>query len=295
MEWVRSRTGVALALRSPRGLGNVESMPLIALLSDFGTRDGYVGIVKGTIAAIAPGIATVDLTHDLPPQNLWAARFCLANALPYFPAGTIFWAVVDPGVGGERRAIAVACERGYLVGPDNGIFDGVLARFPARAAVALDNPAYWRDPNPSTTFHGRDIFAPAAAHLAAGLPLAELGQPVPVDALVRLPLPPLVARETATGRAIAGIVQQVDRFGNLIASIPGDRVAGAQWQAMAGNPPATIPAGRTYGDRPLGSLVAIVGSHGWVEVACNGGSAAAMLGSTWGDRLEVEILESPAR
>ena len=136
----------------------------IAVLTDFGLEDGYVGIMKGVMTTINPNIPIIDLTHQIPPQQIWAARFCLMNAYPYFPKDTVFLAVVDPGVGSQRRSVAIKCSQGYLVGPDNGLFSGILAQDLAVKAVSLTNTDYWRVPNVSLTFHGRDIFAPVAAY-----------------------------------------------------------------------------------------------------------------------------------
>jgi S-adenosylmethionine hydrolase len=143
---------------------------IITLLTDFGLQDPYGGVMKGAIATLAPTATVIDLTHQIPPQDVAAARFALMSAFPYFPSGTVHTVVVDPGVGTARRAIAIATEASYLVGPDNGVFSGVLTQTTVRAAVALTNPRYWRTPDPSQTFHGRDIFAPVAAHLALGCP-----------------------------------------------------------------------------------------------------------------------------
>ncbi|HWQ08290.1 MAG TPA: SAM-dependent chlorinase/fluorinase, partial [Holophaga sp.] len=186
--------------------------PIITLLTDFGRIDPYAGILHGVIACIAPEARIIDLSHDIPPQDVAAASFCLACAVPCFPDGTIHVAVVDPGVGTARRAVALAVEGGFLVGPDNGLFTGVLARTRILAGVALDDPARWRTPQPSPVFHGRDIFAPAAAHLAHGIPLDGLGTPLDPAGLVRLDLPRCVRQ----GDRIQGCVQHVDQFGNLV-------------------------------------------------------------------------------
>jgi len=136
---------------------------LITLLSDFGLKDVYVGVMKGVIAQINPGLTVVDLTHQIPPQNIAAARFNLMNAYLYFPVGTVHVAVVDPGVGSHRRGIALQIDAGFLVGPDNGLFSGVVHQTGVIAAVELTNAQYWWTPTPSTTFHGRDIFAAVGA------------------------------------------------------------------------------------------------------------------------------------
>jgi S-adenosylmethionine hydrolase len=149
---------------------------LITLLSDFGLSDVYVGVMKGVIAQINPALTVVDLTHQIPPQNIAAGRFSLMNAYPYFPGGTVHIAVVDPGVGSRRRGVAIQLDAGFLVGPDNGLFSGVLSENPVVAAVELTNPQYWRTLSPSTTFHGRDIFAAVGAHLASGISDRTVGR-----------------------------------------------------------------------------------------------------------------------
>ena len=149
-------------------------MSIITLLTDFGTADGYAGIMHGVILRINPQATVVDLCHDIPPQDVQAAAFVLATAYPYFPAETIHVAVVDPGVGSERRAIAVRTPRGTFVAPDNGLLSYILAREPVSEAVHLTEARYWLSPL-SSTFHGRDLFAPVAAYLSLGVPLPEMG------------------------------------------------------------------------------------------------------------------------
>ena len=144
-------------------------MTILTLSTDFGTEDEYVGVMKGVILSIAPEVRLVDLSHQIPPQDVRRAAFLLMNAVPYFPPDTVHLAVVDPGVGTERRPLAVRTPAGTFVGPDNGLFSWVLARVPEWGAVEIREPAY-RLPLVSSTFHGRDIFAPAAAYLAAGVP-----------------------------------------------------------------------------------------------------------------------------
>ncbi len=187
-------------------------MPIVTLLTDFGLEDEYVGVMKGVILSIAPQVRLVDLTHSVPPQDVRRAALILMNAAPYFPPDTVHLAVVDPGVGTERRPIAVRTGRGTFVGPDNGLFSFVLAEMETWTAVELREPAY-RLPLVSTTFHGRDIFAPAAAHLASGVPVEALG-PV-VNNLATLPLPRLEIGESS----LEGEILYADRFGNLVTSI----------------------------------------------------------------------------
>nr|WP_139253620.1 SAM-dependent chlorinase/fluorinase [Hydrococcus rivularis] len=254
---------------------------IIALLSDFGLQDVYVGVMKGAIAQINPQLKVIDLTHQIPPQNIAAGRFCLMNAFSYFPPETVFVAVVDPGVGSQRRGVAVQFAGGYLVGPDNGLFSGVLSLSPAIAAVELTNSDYWLSPYPSSTFHGRDIFAPVGAHLASGVPLEKLGSPIDPTSLVELPL----GFYKMTENSIIGAIQYIDIFGNLITNIPATAVEDKRWSIAIAN--SIVPCGRTYSDVKVGEIITLVGSHGWVEIAVNGGSAKSQLQVDWGDLVEV--------
>jgi S-adenosylmethionine hydrolase len=254
---------------------------LVTLTSDFGNLDVYVGVMKGVIAQINPSLTVVDLTHEIPPQNIAAGRFCLMNAYAYFPVGTVHLAVVDPGVGSERRSLAVQFAQGFLVGPDNGLFTGVLSQSPAITAVELTNLNYWRTPEPSRTFHGRDIFAPVAAHLASGVPLLELGREINPETLVKLDIDK--CDETANG--VVGCVQYIDHFGNLISNIPASYVQGKTWRVQAGG--FTIPGCVTYSEVGVGEALALVGSHGWVEIAINSGNAQEKLQINWQDTLEL--------
>ena len=234
-----------------------------------------MGVMKGTIAQINSQLKVIDITHQIPSQNIAAARFCLMTAFAYFPAETVHIAVVDPGVGSNRRAVAIKCANCFLVGPDNGLFSGVLSRERARSCVELTNSQYWRTPEPSSTFHGRDIFAAAGAHLANGVALAELGRAVSPASLVQLQIPNCAV--TATGAV--GCVQYVDRFGNLITNIPNNCIVSNNWSVIISNSsdPIRIPSGKTYSDSKPGDLIAITGSDGWLEIAVNGGSAQSVL------------------
>jgi len=256
---------------------------ILTLMSDFGLSDVYVGVMKGAIAQVNPALTVVDLTHHIPPQNIAAARFCLMNAYLYFPNSTVHVAVVDPGVGSTRRAIAVEFAAGFLVGPDNGIFSGVLSQSAAIAAVELTNSHYWRTPEPSATFHGRDIFAPVGAHLASGVPLNELGREIDLASLVQLAIPEFMSTNTQ----IVGCIQYIDHFGNLITNIPGTDVQGKTWSIVVDG--LTIPGGKTYSASPAGSAITLVGSHGWVEIAINGGNAQRQLQLDWKARVQIVL------
>jgi S-adenosylmethionine hydrolase len=230
---------------------------IITLLTDFGLRDVYAGILKGVIIGIAPSVAIVDLTHEIPPQDVRAASFCLAMSYPFFPKGTIHLAVVDPGVGTQRRAVAVAMDDSVLVGPDNGIFSGVFQKGVIQRAVALTRAEFWLTENPGCTFHGRDIFAPAAAYLASGVPFARLGEAVDPATLVRLD----PAGWSEDGDGFSGCIQYVDTFGNLVTDIPGRLVEGKQWKIQAAG--QEIPGGKTYGGVSPGALLGLVGEP-WI-------------------------------
>ncbi len=257
-------------------------MPFISLLTDFGLQDPYVGIMKGVIHTLSPQAQLIDLSHGIPPQDVAAARFALMTAYPYLPLGTIHLAVVDPGVGSSRRAVAIQTPEGYWVGPDNGLFSGVLAQSPALAAVHLTNPSYWRTPSPSRTFHGRDIFAPVAAHLANGIPLAALGDPINPAELVRLDWPQ--PQEESDGWR--GVIQAIDHFGNGISTLPGQILEGHSWRVSIKG--TRIPAAPTFASSSVGELLALVGSSGWLEIAQNQGNASRTLDLKVGDEIRVE-------
>jgi hypothetical protein len=258
-------------------------MRVITLLTDFGLEDGYVAAMKGVVATIAPEARLVDVSHLVPPQDVVSGRFRLLTVAPYFPPGTIHLAVVDPGVGTSRRAVAIRSASGsYFVGPDNGLLLGALESDPAAAAVELSESRFWRTPSPSATFHGRDVFAPVAAHLALGVSLGELGAPIPPETLVRLEL----GRWNTIPGGAEGAVQAVDRFGNLISSIPASALAGhASWKASIRG--RTVAGHRTYGEVPSGEPLALVGSHGFVELAVRDGDAKSALRAGIGDPMQV--------
>lgn len=253
----------------------------IALLTDFGLKDGYVGIMKGVIAEINPNLPMIDLTHHIPPQQIWAARFCLMNAYPYFPKDTVFLAVVDPGVGSQRRSVAIECSQGYLVGPDNGLFSGILKQYRAKKAVSLTNTDYWRVHDVSLTFHGRDIFAPVAAYLASGVPLEALGEEISINSLKDI----LLESPQITDDNIQGSIQYIDHFGNLITNILPHHIQDKNWSIVINN--QRIQSGLTYSDVDLGEMITLIGSHGWIEIAINGGNAQEKLQVKWGDKVTI--------
>lgn len=258
---------------------------LITLLTDFGLKDNYVGIMKGVIVRIGCDFNIIDITHNIPPHNLDAANFCLMTEYPFFPHGTVHVAVVDPGVGTQRRAIAIDLATGFLVGPDNGIFTSLLNREKIITAVELLNPEYRLPHGQSTTFHGRDIFAPTGAYLAMGTPILKLGREIDPATLIRLDLAPCVTSDSR----ITGYIQYIDRFGNCITTIPGAAVQDRQWYVTAGD--HNIPGHKTYGDTQPGILLALEGSHGFIEIAQNGGSAQSALRIGYRSPVRVVIKE----
>lgn len=251
---------------------------ILTLTTDFGTRDAYVAEMKGVILGIAraarQGVQVVDVTHEIEPHDVAAGALAVEAAAPYFPSGTVHVAVVDPGVGTARRGLAVAAGGQIFVGPDNGLFTPLFARDGWRA-WELVAPEY-RLPSVSLTFHGRDVFAPAAAHVAVGVDPARLGPPV-TDPL-RLAWPEV--REVRG--AVAGAVVHVDRFGNLVTSIHAESVAALGHDAQIRVAGWTVPLVGTYGELPAGQAGALIGSSGRLEIAVREGSAAASLGARRG-------------
>mgnify|MGYP000058814947 CR=1 FL=1 len=235
--------------------------PIVTLLTDFGTADGYVAEMKGVLLAQAPEAMLVDVSHDVPPHDVESGRLALARYWRRFPEGTVHLCVVDPGVGSSRAALAVESDGRWLVGPDNGLLSPALLLAGARV-VALTVPA-----QAAPTFHGRDVFAPAAAALLAGTPLDSLGHPVLAPVVRRTP----EARRREDG-SIAGEVITIDHFGNVITNCLGLRGGSIE---VAGR---TMTIGRTYADVAPGAPMALCGSNGLIEVAVRDGSAAAMLG-----------------
>jgi len=258
-------------------------MPIITLTTDFGARDGYVGAMKGVILTIAPQTTIVDVAHGIPPQDVAAGAVALAQAAPLYPPGTIHVAVIDPGVGGNRADILVEAGGQLFVGPDNGVLS-LVARGP-RQIFRIESPEFRRDPV-SPTFHGRDVFAVAAARLAAGTRPMDAG-PI-LDSMVEITRAP--ARR-ATG-VIEGEVIHVDGFGNLITSLPGDVLKGAGDSDIGvevdGGEGLFAPlVGRTFSDVEPGALVAYVGSGGQVEIARRDGSAARRMDASRGTVVRV--------
>lgn len=249
---------------------------MITLTSDFGLVDPYVGIVHGVILSLNPDARIVDLTHAVPPQAVEAGAFALLTAFESFAPDTIHWCVVDPGVGTNRRGIIARTTSGWFVGPDNGLLSFVLDRHALVGCWVLDRPGHWRHPI-STTFHGRDIFAPTAALLSRGEDADTLGT---VTSSLPVRLAPLAGQRRPDG-SIHGRVVWVDHFGNAITSVESALVPAAGGDVRVGV--ARAPVVRTYAEHPGEPTVALVGSSGFLEVASPNGNAARLLGLRVGD------------
>ena len=260
------------------------SRPVIALLTDFGTRDHYAGTMKGVALGICPDATLVDVSHDLPPHDVVAGALELAAAYRYFPSGTIFLVVVDPGVGSTRRGLAVESGDYRFVAPDNGVLTAVLDEQPAKRVVELTERKYAR-PTVSRTFEGRDRFAPAAGWLAKGIGLTSLGRPL--HDYHKLVIPdPVVDDGTITGEVL-----RIDRFGNLISNIEHrtfDQFARGMAIAItvAGRDVTRVVA--AYAEAASGEVCALFGSSDHLEIAVNAGSAAEVLGLARGAAVVVK-------
>lgn len=241
---------------------------IVTLLTDFGTSDGYVGEMKGVLMSGAPDCVVTDIAHDLVPQDVEAGRLAVARYWRRFPVGTIHVVVIDPGVGGTRMALAVESEGRFLLGPDNGILSPAMLH-PGVRCVSLRAP-----PGASTTFHSRDVFAPAAVRLATGTPLDALGPAFEDPIVLRTP----EATRDADG-VTHGVVLGIDRFGNILTNLVARRGASVE---IAGR---ELPVGRSYVDVARGDLLALTGSSGLLEIAQRDGNAARLLGATRGQEV----------
>jgi S-adenosylmethionine hydrolase len=251
----------------------------ITLLTDFGTADGYVGAMKGVIAAIAPAALIDDISHEVPAADINSAAQTLSRYFFLYPVGSVHVVVVDPGVGSARRALAARLDDRVVVAPDNGILTIVLAKAQDAAVHVIANRAFMRE-TVSPTFHGRDIFAPCAAHLAAGLSLKDVGPPI--NDPVKLSMP----RAVAEADGMRGEVIHVDRFGNLITNIPGELARGS---VVHLNGREIGHVRHTYADVAAGTAVALIGSEDSLEIAVRGGNAAETLGAGIGAEVSTQI------
>ena len=256
---------------------------IVTLTTDFGTRDSYVAQLRGVLLSACADLRIVDLTHEIAAHDVVEGALFLAGAVPAFPAGTVHVAVVDPGVGGERRSVAVEVGGQRVVCPDNGLLALLARTHPIEAAHELTNARFRREPV-SATFEGRDVFAPAAAHLACGGALADLGPPV--SGLVELALP---EPEHAAG-VVRGEVMHIDRFGNAITNIHASMLQDGPDRARLHAAGRELALLRIYADAEPGEALALVGSSGYVEVAVREGSAAETLGLERGSAVRIAVV-----
>jgi S-adenosyl-L-methionine hydrolase (adenosine-forming) len=261
-------------------------LSIITLTTDFGLKDGNVGVMKGVIWGIAPDAQIADISHTISPQNIREGALILARSIFYYPAGSIHLAVVDPGVGTARRPIAARLGAQRFVGPDNGLITLLLERVESELwpveIIHLDKPQY-RLPEVSYVFHGRDIFAPAAGYLAAGVSLEMLGTPIVDPVRLQLPTP------ERTERGLRGEVIHIDHFGNISTNIRHDLLGEADGATVRLCGVAITGLVKTFGERPDGELIALYGSTGNLLVAVVNGNAAQRLGAKVGDTVEVEL------
>ena len=258
-------------------------MPIITLLTDFGTKDHYVASMKGVILNINPQCTLMDITHQVRPHDIQEGAFILANTYSYFPKGTIHLSVVDPGVGGTRKPILLVTQNYFFVGPDNGLFTFVAQREKVKQVVVLTKQKYFL-PKISTTFHGRDIFAPVAAHLSLGIKPNAFGYEI--NSLEKIRFQKAIIRE---GKLL-GEIFHVDTFGNLVSNIDEEKL----FRFTKGHP-FVIRAGRIiiqglkkgYGEGKKGEQIALIGSSGFLEISVREGNAQKMLKVERGDRIIV--------
>jgi S-adenosylmethionine hydrolase len=259
-------------------------MPILTLTTDFGTKDGFVGTLKGVIWSICPPAQIADISHSISPQNVLEGAFALWRAYAFFPSGTIHLAVIDPGVGTSRRPVAMQLGEHFFVGPDNGLFTPMLEDAEQQGElpkiVHLTNQKYFLQ-EISRTFHGRDIFAPVAAYLANGVPLADLGPYIHDPVRLQMPKP----EKTPDGwRAHVTVI---DVFGNLTTDLPAVAMTGIKNVTIHIHGREVRELVTSYGEKRTGELVALVDSENYIEVAIVNGSAAKILGAQVGEIIEV--------
>jgi S-adenosylmethionine hydrolase len=257
---------------------------MITLTSDFGLKDPYVAEMKGVILTINPKATLIDITHDIEKFNIRMAAFMLASAAPYFPEGTVHLAVVDPGVGTQRRAILIQTKKGFFVGPDNGILILVAQSQGIEHVYQLTNPKFML-PKISSTFHGRDIFAPAAAHLEKGV------QPIEFGPEIKDPIEPEFAKVKRGNNSLIGEVMHIDGFGNIITNINEKMVQNYAKKVNVELPSISLKLtfGKAYAQAKPKEPIVLIGSHGFMEIALNQGSAAEKFHAKVGDKIAVTV------
>jgi len=271
---------------------------VISLLTDFGLEDPYVGIMKGVILSRTPEVAIVDLSHQVDPQDLTAAAFLIDGAYTWFPMRTVHVIVVDPGVGGSRAIVAMAAAGHFFLAPDNGVLTRILDREKVEELVYVENPDFFIHPV-SRTFHGRDIFAPVAAHMARGRALSDFGpKALPVN-LQRLDLPVPYVSDSVAGPVLVGTVIAVDRFGNLVTNLEEDRLHSfvpdmeAAGLSIQIGDHAVHGLASSYQAVAPGEALAIIGSRGYLEISVNRGDASRRCGAAKGSEVRVSRFRPP--
>ncbi len=261
---------------------HAEHPPVIVLMTDFGLADTYLGQMKGVILSLAPSAQIIDLTHAITAQNIVQGAFHLGKSTPFFPEGSIVVAVVDPGVGTSRQAIAVKTDRHTFLAPDNGLLTAIFQAGKVTRSVTITNERYML-PARSSTFHGRDVFSPVAAHLASGVALQELGSEIELAECTRIPLPGCEC--TDNGASWSGSIIYADHFGNLVTSLDSEMLDRSKaWLIRTGE--HQFPIYRTYGEVADQQPLAYTGSSGMIEIAIRNGNAAEILGLKDGDAVK---------
>lgn len=255
---------------------------IITLLTDFGTRDGYIGAVKGVIKRINPQAEIVDITHDVDSYDVLGAAFALSNFYKYFPKGTIHLAVVDPGVGSLRQPILIKTEDFFFVGPDNGIFSFIYQREDLTDIIIISNKKHFLA-EPSSTFHARDIFAPVAAYLSLGIKTDEFGSPAKECMKFFIPQP------ESKGESLKGQIIHIDRFGNLITNICADLLKRKKNVEIVMGKRKIRGISRSYFEIKEKGLGALIGSSDFLELAVNQGSAQKLLKAKVGNRIRIDF------
>lgn len=261
-------------MKSPQGV--------VALLTDFGLKDPYVGVMKGVILSVNRNARLIDLSHDVGPQAVLEAYFLLSNSYRYFPVGTLFVAVVDPGVGSDRAVVGVETEKYLFLAPDNGLLGFLEKDGGVKRVVKIANPKYFLHPV-SNTFHGRDVFAPVAGHLSLGVDLGRMGPEIEAIRRIEAPAPRFSSEGTVVGEVVG-----VDSFGNLITNVPGERLEKADRVEVRVGKTTIDRVLKSYASAKDGRLFGIVGSRGTLEISINRGNAAKKTGAKVGDAVRVK-------
>lgn len=256
---------------------------IIALLTDFGVQDSFAGVMKGVIAKINPEAQVLDLNHEIPPQNIRRAAFELLVSVPYFPAGTLFVCVVDPGVGSQRRIIFAQTKNHFFIAPDNGLLSWVFKKEKPEKIIAVQNQRYFLKPV-SHTFQGRDIFASVAGHWSRGVAIDKFGKSIRSYQKIVFPNP------THSKNKISGEILWIDRFGNLITNLPNSLVSSSKKFTLQVKNKLIRGVSNSYAQAKVGELLFLEGSHGFIEIALRNGSAAHLLKAKEAEQVKLNLI-----